>query len=431
MSGPEVGSTLGGRRITVVGTNYAPETTGNAPYTRALAVALADAGGDVRVVTGVPHYPQWQVTDPRYTRGSVWAEVIDGVPVTRVRHVVPARPGVAGRGAFEATFFSRALQVVRRQPADLVIAVTPMLSGLAAATFSGARARAVLVQDLTGNGASQSGAAGPQIGRALGRVEYAMLRRCARVGVITERFEDVLVAKGVDPSRIDVLPNFSHVERTATDRLAARRALGWNPGDFIVAHTGNMGMKQGLESVVDAAILAEHVGPPVKFVLVGDGNQRVALEQRGRSASRLDLVPPVTAEQYPAVLAAADVLLVNEKPGVVEMSMPSKLTSYAAARRPVLAAVEPGSITHSFLTEHDAALVVPAGRPGELLDAVLELAAGEKERDDLAHRIGRLYDTVYSREAAERRYVEFAGRALGVFPSRTTDTARPSTRAAA
>ncbi|MDQ0819795.1 hypothetical protein QFZ79_002085 [Arthrobacter sp. V4I6] len=47
-------------RITIIGLNYAPERSGNAPYTTNLAINLAAAGHSVSVITGFPHYPEWQ-----------------------------------------------------------------------------------------------------------------------------------------------------------------------------------------------------------------------------------------------------------------------------------------------------------------------------------------------------------------------------------
>src|SRR4051812_50172102 len=51
---------LVGARVLVVGVNYAPETTGVAPYTTAVAEHLASLGAEVTVVAGMPHYPQWR-----------------------------------------------------------------------------------------------------------------------------------------------------------------------------------------------------------------------------------------------------------------------------------------------------------------------------------------------------------------------------------
>jgi colanic acid biosynthesis glycosyl transferase WcaI len=53
---------LRGTRIAVVGINYAPETSGIAPYTTEMCEFLASAGAEVTVLTGIPHYPEWRVT---------------------------------------------------------------------------------------------------------------------------------------------------------------------------------------------------------------------------------------------------------------------------------------------------------------------------------------------------------------------------------
>ena len=66
------------------------------------------------------------------------------------------------------------------------------------------------------------------------------------------------------------------------------------------------------------------------------GSQREQLAARGAGVERLTFAAPLPDGEFEAALAAADVLLLHEKPGVVEMSVPSKLTSYFTAGRPVV-----------------------------------------------------------------------------------------------
>ena len=326
---------LAGRTVTVVGINYAPEPTGIAPYTTALAHALSEAGAKVHVITGLPHYPQWSVDDPRFASGSYFTELDGTIQVTRCRHFVPKHPDLVGRMRLEATFLARAAPMVLRDRSDLVITVTPSMAGMAAGVLGRKhRPVAAIVQDLTGNAASETGAAKAWVGALISRVEHRLLRRCRRVGVITADFGVDLVGAGVAQDALVDLPNFTHIQPLDVSTAVARRQLGWDAGRFVVVHTGNMGAKQGLMAVVDAARLAQRDHIDLDFVLVGDGNQRQALEVAARGITSLRMLPPVSAEQYPLVLAAADVLLVNELPGVRQMSLPSKLTSYAASGKP-------------------------------------------------------------------------------------------------
>lgn len=52
---------LAERHVAVVGIHYAPEPTGVAPYTTAMAEHLSDRSRLVTVLTGLPHYPTWRV----------------------------------------------------------------------------------------------------------------------------------------------------------------------------------------------------------------------------------------------------------------------------------------------------------------------------------------------------------------------------------
>jgi glycosyltransferase involved in cell wall biosynthesis len=134
-----------------------------------------------------------------------------------------------------------------------------------------------------------------------------------------------------------------------------------------------MGAKQGLENVVDAARLAEEMNSPVHFILVGAGSEREALQVSGRGCTKLTFVDPLDDQDFRLALGAADVLLVNEKLGVSEMAMPSKLTSYFDAGRPVVAATDLRGITASEIAAADGGVVVDAGDPAKLLDAILAL----------------------------------------------------------
>jgi glycosyltransferase involved in cell wall biosynthesis len=147
-----------------------------------------------------------------------------------------------------------------------------------------------------------------------------------------------------------------------------------------------MGAKQGLEAVVEAARRADADGLPIRYVLLGDGNQRPALLQLAEGVQRLEFRPPASQSEYAEMLNAADVLLACEKPGVAEMSLPSKLTSYCAAARPIVAATGAGGGTATVVTESGAGVVVPPGDPQAINDAVVALANDPQRAAALAVR---------------------------------------------
>jgi len=378
----------GSLRVVLLGVNYAPEPTGIAPYTTGIAAGLAKRGHDVAVMTGLPHYPYWRRNETYSKFRS--DEVIDDVKVRRLMHSVPQRLSWGSRAVMEITFGLQLLTTRWGSP-DVVICVTPPLLATLMSTI---RARmmwrrpsvGILVQDMYGRGIAEMGAASGVTASTVRASEALAIRLSDGVSVIHSTFAQDLVSDlNVDGNRIRHIRNWTHVgspDRTASTKF--RKARGWSDSEIVVLHAGNMGYKQGLENVVAAARIANQTNKPIRFVLLGDGNQRTALERLAAGLPELEFLPPVTEEEFPAALGAADVLLVNERPGVAHMSVPSKLTSYFNSGKPVLAATDAAGTTASELESSGAGVCVPAGRPDLLLLEALRLGSDR----DLAGRLG-------------------------------------------
>ncbi|MEA5053350.1 MAG: glycosyltransferase family 4 protein [Propionicimonas sp.] len=365
--------------------NYRPEQTGIAVYTTGLAEGLAARGFAVSVLAAAPHYPVWKVFP-----SSEWApdEIADGVRVRRLRSYVPGRASLAKRSLFELLYGLRFVcsRAARRQIAssDAVLLVSPALltSALVRLSVHRARTRTVLwVQDRYCAGMREVAGAGVAA-RAIAAVETGLARSCDDVVVIHDRWRAALSREwGIDECRLTTIRNWSHLAPSPDiDRASVRTRLGWGD-ETVVLHAGNMGAKQGLENVVAAARHAEAKSLPLRFVLLGDGNQRQRLELDGAGCACLEFIRPLADEQYAQALEAADVLLVNELPGLAETAVPSKLTSYFAVGRPVLAATEATSVTSDEIRASGAGKVIPPGDPEALVDTALELGAGSFDLD--------------------------------------------------
>lgn len=374
--------------IQIVSTHYAPESTGNAPYVASLAEGLAARGHQVSVLAAAPHYPARAVFPE-----SEWSreEVAENLRVRRFVAPIPARPSFVSRLVYEVRFglqFAQQLDCT----ADVVLLVSPTLFAdiVVRAKLLARRERPRLVawmQDLYSAGVSETpGRAARLMAGAVRAVEGAFARSCDAVVVIHDRFREFATREfGVTPDRLRVIRNWSHVSiPERVDRDEVRSRLGWASDEVVVLHAGNMGEKQGLENVVDAAWRAQERGAAVRFVLMGDGNQRPSLEERGIGCTHLEFIPPVADSEFTSVLAAADVLLVNERPSLREAAVPSKLTSYFATGRPVLAATAADSATSDEIRRSRAGRVVAPADPDALLDGAVAVAQRWDATDELA-----------------------------------------------
>ncbi|MBD1541863.1 glycosyltransferase [Arthrobacter sp. IA7] len=398
-------------RITILGLNYSPEPTGNAPYTASLAEGLLAAGHQVTVITGYPHYPEWRLKDGY--AGWQMKEDINGVDVKRLRHFIPVRPSGLSRLLMEVTFGLRTVFARWNKP-DVVLVISPALfsSGMAILRCRigwGRPAVGIWVQDLYSRGVVETRSGSSRLAFLMRLAESSILRSSHGVVAIHDRFREFISSSlGVDPDRIKVIRNWTHLpESPRTDRQEFRRSLGWANDDVVVLHAGNMGMKQGLENVVEAARIADSSKSPVRFVLMGDGNQRQRLEELAQGVARLDFLDPLPGSEFQRSLVSADVLLVNELPGVSDMAVPSKLTSYFNAGVPVIAATDPRSVTSGEIEASEGGIRVDAANPEALVRAAEQLGRDSQLAAELGKKGLRFRNETLSREAAIAKYDVF------------------------
>ena len=376
-------------KILIVTTNFWPEPTGISVYTTDLAESLKAAGNSVTVLTGLPHYPWWKIPN-EYKHLTVGLYDHNGMKVLRVNHLIPSRMNALIRIQFEISLWWNLRRVSKKflsSEFDLVLACIPTV----AAGLVGKRIAkrfnlpfGLIVQDLSGEGAKQSGLRGGALISKIARaVEGKALKAAKGLVVVSPAMGDAVLKMHVPGERINFIPNYSAKEIRQYDKVIARQRLGWHQSEFVVIHSGNMGAKQGLENVVEASRFLKQ-DSKIKIRLIGHGNRERELQESSAGLPNVEVLPAVSEEDYPYLLSAADLLLVNERPTQLDMSLPSKLTSYLFSGRPVLAAVPRKGATWKYLD--GIAELVDAGKPEQLADALEELSGNSEKRIQLAKK---------------------------------------------
>jgi glycosyltransferase involved in cell wall biosynthesis len=397
-------------RVLLVTTNYWPEPTGIAVYTTDLAESLTSQGDQITVLTSLPHYPWWRVPS-EFAHLGEGIETLNGVSIIRAKHLVPPKMNALLRMRFETSLWWNLRRVSRQMVGnnfDLVIACIPTVAaGIVGKTIAKKLGIpfGLIVQDLSGAGAKQSGLrGGAVVSKIAHAVEGSVLHGADALVVVSPAMRDVVVALGVPAERISQITNYSARAIASVDKTFARTKFGWASKDFIVIHTGNMGAKQALENVVRAAD-ALAGGSRIKIYLVGHGNQEANLKMLCAGKSNIAVMPAVSDADYSALLSAADLLLVNERSTQMEMSLPSKLTSYLYSERPVIAAVPRGGATWKFLD--GVAELVEAGDPKALASKIEELSRNQSRLDELA-QLGSAFAVKHLDPAVGRgKYLEW------------------------
>ncbi|HBW40715.1 colanic acid biosynthesis fucosyltransferase WcaI [Leclercia adecarboxylata] len=329
-------------KILVYGINYSPELTGIGKYTGEMVEWMASQGHEVRVITAPPYYPEWQVgkhySSWRYRREE------GAATVWRCPLYVPKQPSTLKRlihlGSFALSSFFP-LMAQRRWKPDRIIGVVPTLFCTPGMRLLGklSGARTLLhIQDyevdaMLGLGMAGKGKGG-KVARLASAFERSGLHNVDYVSTISRSMMNKAQEKGVAAEKVIFFPNWSEVARfrdvAPADVAALRAQLGLAEAHKIVLYSGNIGEKQGLENVIDAA--AALSDKPWQFVIVGQGGGKARLEKmaRERGLQNIQFFPLQSYDALPALLKMADCHLVVQKRGAADAVLPSKLTNILA-----------------------------------------------------------------------------------------------------
>ncbi len=377
---------------------FYPDTSATGQLLTELCEGLArDHGCKITVVSGVPLLTASGTADAAksgkagltFTR-----EDYRGIRILRARGTRFSKKRFVGRFSNYVTYFLSACYAgLRMERPDLVVALTdPPIIGLAG--LLAARRHKVpfvmaykdvfpevarLLEDF------QS----PTVERILQAVNCFLARRADRVAALGGTMARRLIeGKGAPAERTVVIPDW-------VDCSAIRPAPKDNPFSrengldrrFVVMHSGNIGLSQGLERVVDAAALLQS-HPEITVVFVGEGVKKSALQDRARKLglNNVQFLPFAPKSRLIESFASADVFVVSLKEGLAGFIVPSKLYGILAAGRPYVAAVEPDSEVSEITRRHGCGLLAPSGKPEEIAARILHLYRNPADRQRMGAR---------------------------------------------
>lgn len=387
----------------IYGMNYAPEIGGVGRYTGEIGAYLSELGVDIHVVTTPPHYPGWSVA-PGYSALRWMREILADATVYRCPLYLHRDMGGLRRLLAPLSFALSSApvafwQIIRRKPA-VIIVVEPTLF-IAPVALLGARlvgARTILhVQDLEVDAAFAVGhlTSGGAIARIGSWFDCRMVRSFDHVITIADRMRERLLAKGAAVERTTVIRNWVDLDRIRPlpGPSPYRVEMGIAEDSFVVLYAGNLGAKQGIRLVLEAAErLRGH--PAITFVVAGEGPMSGAVDTAARVLPNLLRLPFQPEERFGDFLGLADLHVLPQERTAADLLLPSKLGGMLASGRRIVVTAEPGTELRDFLGESCAFV-----EPGNAAALAEEIERQSQTRSDpqkmklrlqLAQSLGRI-----------------------------------------
>ncbi|MCC7417785.1 MAG: glycosyltransferase family 4 protein [Acidobacteria bacterium] len=311
----------------------------------------------------------------------VGRETHNGVRILRAGGTTLRPRRFAGRVANYLSYTaSAALASLDIGRPDVVVALTdpPVIGRVALWAARRAGARFVfLCEDVFPEVAALiDGFRSTAVDRTLDRINRRLLRDADAIVALGDRMRRRLIdEKGAAAERIQVIHNWADCDaiQPGSKDNPFSRAHGL-ADRFVVMHSGNVGLSQNLEVVIDAADRLR-AKERLVFAVVGDGARREHLERAAaaRSLSNVRFFPYQPKERLRDSFAAADLFLVSLKAGIEGYIVPSKVYGILAAGRPYVAAVDPACEAAQIARAFDCGVWAAPGEAGALAAAVAGL----------------------------------------------------------
>lgn len=264
----------------------------------------------------------------------------------------------------------------------------------------------IFPDSLVNSGMTTKNSAIWKIGRWVENFGY---KRTSRFIVISEDFKNNIMAKGVPADKITVVPNWADVNGVYPVSRVDNKLIEkyhFDPTDFLIVYSGNIGYTQNMDTLLDIAKDIEPEYPKIKFVLIGDGAAKVNVETRiqNESIKNVVLLPFQPYEDIAHVFSLGDVGLIISKPGVGGNSVPSKTWSIMAAERPILASFDKDSELCSIIESLGCGLCVEPSNKNGLLKAIKQLYLCSDNKMGI---LGRQYvSQIISKEQCVKQYLD-------------------------
>ncbi len=390
---------------------YAPPDTASTgrfafEVARAVAGAVAPDGARVTFLAGQPSYSPEQPLAPRH-------ELLEGVEILRLRML--RRGGrrtrtsrLLGYAAFLLGATVAGPRVARTRGVETVVCFhnPPLLPLIGALLARRGRRLITVVLDIHPDVlvATRWISLPASLLRAWDAVNRFALRNSDRIVVLSDGMKQVLVAKGIDAERIDVIPIWAEPELEPQPAQAAVRArLGAGEDELLVLFTGNLGITQQLEPVIETVTLLS--GSRVRLCFVGaSGIKGAEVRKLLARQALVSFLPFQSESSYKQIIAAADAAIVTLAPGLEQLVVPSRAFPLLSAGVPLLAVMSPVSELGELVRDYGAG--VCSTDPHELAATLSSWQSDRATLSEAARGARTAYLATRSRATLTQRYVE-------------------------
>jgi colanic acid biosynthesis glycosyl transferase WcaI len=363
-------------KILIYGLHFKPDLIGIGRYTGEMADWFHQHGHDIRVITAPHFYPEWKIEKRQWNYKK---DRID-YDVWRCPVYVPSNPNGFTRLLHLISFAFSSIPIILkniRWSPDYIFSIEPpfVISPITLIYAKLAGSKSILhIQDLEIDAAySLNILKRGRFHNLIKKIEKFLLSRFDIISTISVGMKNEIIRKGINKNILTILPNWADIDRIHPDIDSSylRNKLNIVENNIIL-YSGNMGVKQNLESVLNVAEKIYNKTKDVLFLMVGDGaiKKQLVKSASNRNIANIVFLPLQSEEDLGPLLTMADINLIIQDKNISDLVLPSKLTNILSAGGVSIIAANTGTQLSNLVEEYNLGYRINPNSDNELYDAI-------------------------------------------------------------
>lgn len=378
-----------------------------------VAKGLKERGHEVSVLTGIPNYPKGRFFKG-YSFFKMKKEYYEGITIYR-SSVIPRGSGSSIKlflNYFSLALFAsiRILFVKEKFDKILVFEASPITIGIPAivAKYKFNAPIYFWVQDLWPESITAAGGvSNKSIISLVDKLTRFIYGNSKMILVQSKAFIPYIQNQGVKLEKIVYLPNSTESFYKKVEDNS--KFIDLIPKDGpVLMFAGNIGEAQGFDTIIKASKYLDENDVKVNWVILGDGRQKKSIINRIETLGiqdRFFFLGSYPGKDMPYFFIHADALLVTLKKNLIfSYTIPSKIQSYLACSKPIIASLdgEGGRI----ILEAECGLVSPSEDFISFSKSIIAFLKLSHDKREIMGKNARLYfETEFDREKQLNRII--------------------------
>lgn len=392
------------KKILILTSFFYPEQNTSAILPSELAFEFAKEAYDITALVGYPkEYVKAGTVVPK-------KETVNGVKISRLKYTGFNRHSVLGR---IANILSFSLAVFFKpsyfRKADVVITITnpPLLPYIVALHCRFFHKKLITyIFDLYPDVAVNLGylSATSKIAKVFNVFYKTVFKVSDKVVAISGDMKEYLHAtKSLPYEKLQVIHNWYNDIKPDSTYIVPATPSKENP--LTIIYGGNMGEAQDMDTLLEAVKILKN-DERFKFILVGQGSQKEKIKDYivENQLSNCLLHDYVPKDEYDKMSEAASLGVLSLKSVIKGLGSPSKLYSYLATKKPVIAILPEGMDIGEAITSHNVGLVVANGESQKIADFLKGCAEDTNKLNEMAENGYKLFKDNYTLEKSFEKY---------------------------